>query len=60
MLPHGWSHKMNSYDILTNMLLLSWIFIGCGVWVVLMGAMILHYLAEDINEREYIKLYYKH
>ena len=48
---------MNSYDILTNMLIESWVFIGCGVWIVLMGAMPFHGLAEDINEREYIKLY---
>ena len=48
---------MNSYDILTNMLIVSWVFIGCGVWVVLMGAMTFYCLAEDLNEREYIKLY---
>lgn len=38
------------------MLIVSWIFIGCGVWVVLMGAMTFYCLAEDLNEREYIKL----
>lgn len=48
---------MTSYDILTNMLIISWIFIGCGVWIILMGAILFHCLAEDINEREYIKLY---
>ena len=51
---------MDSYDILTNMLIVSWVFIGCGVWVILMGAMLFHCLAEDLNEKEYIKLYNNH
>ena len=37
-------------------LTLAWIFIGCGVWAVLMGAMLISCLAEDITEADYYAL----
>jgi len=32
------------------------IFIGCGVWAVLMGAMLVHCFVEEMNETEIYKL----
>jgi hypothetical protein len=38
------------------MLSLAWLFIGCGVWAVMMGAMTVHCLKEDLTEREFYAL----
>jgi len=37
-------------------LTLAWIFIGCAVWAVLMGAMLISCLTEDITEADYYAL----
>lgn len=34
----------------------AWIFIGCAVWAILMGAMFVHCWLEDISEIEYYAL----
>jgi hypothetical protein len=34
----------------------AWIFIGLGVWSVMIGAMIVHCWAEDITEADYYAL----
>ncbi len=43
-------------DIAEGMLSLAWLFIGCGVWAVMMGAMTVQCLKEDLTEREYYAL----
>ena len=35
---------------------IAYIFIGCAVWAVLMGAMLISCLTEDISEAEYCAL----
>ena len=37
-------------------LAIAYIFIGCGVWAVLMGAMLVHCFVEEMNETEIYKL----
>lgn len=34
----------------------AWIIIGCGVWAVLMGAMLVHCMKEELTETEYYAL----
>ena len=38
------------------MMTIAYIFIGCGVWAVLMGAMLISCLSEDISEADYYAL----
>ena len=34
----------------------AYIFVGCGVWAVLMGAMIVHCFAEELDEADHYKI----
>ena len=43
-------------DIAEGMISIAWLFIGCGVWAVMMGAMTVHCLKEDLTEREFYAL----
>jgi len=40
-------------DIAGGMISLAWLFIGCGVWAVMMGAMTVHCLKQELTEKEY-------
>jgi hypothetical protein len=43
-------------DIAGGMISIAWLFIGCGVWAVIMGAMTVHCLKEDLTEREFYQI----
>jgi hypothetical protein len=43
-------------DIAGGMINVAWLFIGCGVWAVMMGAMTVHCLQEDLTEREFYRI----
>jgi len=43
-------------DIASGMISVAWLFIGCGVWAVMMGAMTVHCLKEDLTEREFYQI----
>lgn len=43
-------------DIAGGMISVAWLFIGCGVWAVMMGAMTVHCLKEDLTEREFYQI----
>ena len=43
-------------DIAGGMISVAWLFIGCGVWSVMMGAMTVHCLQEDLTEREFYRI----
>lgn len=43
-------------DVAGGMLTVAWILIGCGVWAVLMGTMLVHCFKEELNEREFYSL----
>ena len=40
-------------DIAGGMISLAWLFIACGVWSVMMGAMTVHCLKKELTEKEY-------
>lgn len=40
-------------DIAGGMISLAWLFIGCGVWAVMMGAMTVHCLKQELTEKEH-------
>jgi|TARA_R110000822_G_scaffold242880_2_gene371900 hypothetical protein len=43
-------------DIAGGMINVAWLFIGCGVWAVMMGAMTVHCLQEELTEREFYRI----
>lgn len=43
-------------DIASEMLSVAWLFIACGVWAVMMGAMTVHCLKEELTEREFYRI----
>ena len=43
-------------DIAGGMLSVAWLFIGIGVWALMMGAMTVHCLKEELTEREFYRI----
>jgi hypothetical protein len=43
-------------DLVGDMLNVAYIFIACGVWSVVIGAMIITYYMDDISEEDYESL----
>tara|TARA_R110002020_G_scaffold46195_5_gene131551 strand:- start:9122 stop:9364 length:243 start_codon:yes stop_codon:yes gene_type:complete len=43
-------------DIASGMLSVAWLFIGIGVWALMMGAMTVHCLEEELTEREFYRI----
>jgi len=43
-------------DIASGMLSVAWLFIGIGVWALMMGAMTVHCLKEELTEREFYRI----
>ena len=43
-------------DIASGMLSVAWLFIGIGGWALMMGAMTVHCLEEELTEREFYRI----
>ena len=43
-------------EVAGGMITVAWVFIACGVWAILMGAMLVHCMKEELNEREFYSL----
>ena len=43
-------------DIASGMISVAWLFIAIGVWALMMGAMTVHCLKEELTEREFYRI----